>query len=295
MIETETTSAVVSRVQAGSATQADALPHGADNFGPRVSCVLPTVAWRVLEDGRLASHSPASCGFLKEVGRDSLVAELEPMDGVGALVLGVELHDGSRRFTGINERNREKCGNGTRITGEFCGPADRLLAEGSRVPELDVNTFRYRLPFDESVYEDWSAAGILKREVLDRVLTCPKCAAVATFRFACRQCGSGRLQHTLLAHHFACACVAPLSEFERDGQLACPNCRTKHLVAGTDFDYMPDDHECNSCGWTDRDLEQTGHCLNCDRRFPAHQAIEQELVGYDAQRLDVLALTANLG
>ena len=58
---------------------------------------------------------------------------------------------------------------------------------------------------------------------------------------------------------------------------------------------MPGESVCQTCGWHDRELEQTGHCLNCDHRFPAFQAIEEELVGYDAQRLDALALVPQLG
>ena len=99
----------------------------------------------------------------------------------------------------------------------------------------------------------------------------------------------------MLAHHFACAFVAPLTEFDNEETLKCPNCQTKHLVAGTDFEYMPGDNECDVCGWTDRELEQTGHCLNCDSRFAAHKAVEQELVGYHVERLASLADIADLG
>lgn len=297
MTEYETDTAILDCVELANgqpgAVAANAATVSRDS-AQRRACALPAAAWEVLDDGRLASRTPTGIGLVTEVGRESVVVELNSVATTGLLAVGVE-RDGRREFLGVTERSREPAITGVRMTGVFSGIADRLLADKSRVPRLDLETFRYDLPFSDAVYESWCQAGIFEREVLDRVLTCPKCAAVATFRFACRQCGSGRLEHTTLMHHFACAFVAPADDFDDGEQLVCPNCRTRHLVAGTDFEYMPGDHACRPCGWTDRDLVQTGHCLNCDRRFPAHQAIEQELVGYDAQRLDVLALTADLG
>ncbi len=134
----------------------------------------------------------------------------------------------------------------------------------------------------------------MKRIVLDRVLLCPSCNAVPTFRFGCRKCQSGRLEQPFLVHHFACAHVGPLKDFETDVSLKCPKCQTKHLIAGTDFEYSPAEHTCLDCGWKDFELEQTGHCLNCESRFPIHKAVEQELVGYYAEQLDSLALVSGL-
>lgn len=289
MIDYESDSAVLDLVESVSAERCNDTGHP-----QRKSCEIPAVVWEVLVDGRLSSSS-SHVGVLREIGPDSIVLELDRPTETGQMVVGLERGQEGSEFVGATERTRETCERGVRVTGALTGIASRLLAGETRVPQLNPETFRYSLPFDEAVYQSWCDAGILQPEVLDRVLTCPKCTAVATFRFACKQCGSGRVQHSMLMHHFACAFVAPADQFQQGGTLACPNCRTQHLVAGTDFEYMPGDNQCRSCGWTDRDLTQTGHCLNCDRRFPAHQAIEQELVGYDAQRLDVLALTANLG
>ena len=289
MNEYESDSAVLDLVESVSADRGSDAGHR-----QRKSCEIPAVVWEVLVDGRL-SASPPGVGVLCEVGPDSVVLKLDRSVETGQMAAGLERGQDGRQFVGVSERRRESCDRGVRVTGTVSGVASRLLTEESRLPVLDPDTFQYTLPFDDSVYESWCDAGILRPETLDRVLTCPKCTAVATFRFACKQCGSGRVQHAMLMHHFACAFVAPADQFQQDGTLACPNCRTPHLVAGTDFEYMPGDNQCRSFGSTDRDLTQTGHCLNCDRRFPAHQAIEQELVGYDAQRLDVLALTADLG
>ena len=257
---------------------------------------LPLTAFAVRDDGILLAET-ARLGKLVELGQQSLLFELDGTVPVerSCLVLSVVTSSDTVRHVGVTVRESEAGRGCRRVRGAVAGLADHILSHNARIPALDLRRFNYRLPFKDEVYASWCDAGILKPVVLDRLLSCPQCHSVATFRFACRKCGSARLERTLLVHHYACAWVGPVEDFEGGVSLKCPNCRTQHLVAGTDFEYMPGENICQVCGWHDRELEQTGHCLNCDHRFPAFQAIEEELVGYDAQRLDVLALLPKLG
>ena len=210
------------------------------------------------------------------------------------LVIGVSNDAGQVGYVGVTvayDRFRAE----TRIVCAVRGGiAESILAEHGRVPALDQRRFQFKRPYSDEIYQSWVEVGILQRVVLDRVLLCPSCKGVPTFRFACRKCRSGRLEHPLLVHHFACAHVAPLAEFETDVSMKCPKCQTRHLIAGTDFEYAPAQYTCLDCGWIDYELEQTGHCLHCESRFPLHRAVEQELVGYDVERLDALALISEL-
>ena len=276
--------------QAPASPIIDATRHN-ERTERRLTRVLPLVAWSVRADGQLDESAPYG-GFLKDISTDGVEFELHSESPIAqsTFVIGVECPDSVTRYAGISVRHRSECANGTRFGAAFDGIANSVLEERCRKPFLDEKLFQYRLPFPATVYESWEAAGILKRSVLDRVMLCPRCRSVPTFRFACRNCRSGRLDHSLLIHHFPCAFVAPSTDFERGEDLVCPKCLTKKLVAGTDFEFMPGEFTCRGCGWKDQDLEQTGHCLNCETRFAAHQAAEEELVGYDAQRLDPLAL-----
>jgi hypothetical protein len=257
---------------------------------------FPLTAFAVRDDGFILPGS-SRLGKLIELGQQSLLFELDGEAPVerSSLVLSINLSATETRHAGVVVRETETRQGLRRIRATIAGQADHMLSHHARLPALDLKLFRYRLPFSVAVYDSWCEAGILKKVVLDRLLSCPKCHSVATFRFACRQCRSARLEKTLLIHHYACAWVGPVEDFETGSTMKCPNCRTQHLVAGTDFEYMPGESLCQACGWHDRELEQTGHCLNCDHRFPAFQAIEEELVGYDAQRLDALALLPQLG
>jgi hypothetical protein len=262
----------------------------------RATCVLPLTATFVRADGMLLDGSRA--GFSKNISRDGIEFELSGCESLASssVLLGVECPDGEIRFAGVANRHLAKCETGLRCGGDFSGVAHTMLEQSARVPLLDNEQFRFGMHFPEAVYRSWEVAGILKRTVLDRVLLCPKCQSVPTFRFACRSCGAGRLNHDLLIHHYACAYVGPAEQFEASEEsLVCPKCRTKHLAVGTDFEYAPGEFVCHSCGWHDHDLEQTGHCLSCEHRFPIHQSVEEELVGYDVERLDPLALLSDLG
>lgn len=260
---------------------------------PRTT-LATVVAYPLREDGLLIDQPRR--GSLTSLRGDEFNFELEEPQPVRRtpMVLGVSTLDGQTGYAGVvvaYDRFRAEARLVCAIRG---GIGETILSEEGRVPSLDQHRFQFKRPFSDEIYASWEAVGILQKTVLDRVLLCPGCKAVPTFRFACRKCRSGRLKHPLLVHHFACAHVGPLSEFETDISLKCPKCQTKHLIAGTDFEYAPAEHICLDCGWKDYELEQTGHCLNCELRFPIHKAVEQELVGYDAERLDVLALVSEL-
>lgn len=260
---------------------------------PRTS-IATVVAYPIREDGLLLDQPRR--GALTSFRGDEFNFDLEEPQAVkrAPMVLGVSTLDGVTGYAGVivaYDRFRADARLVCAIRG---GIGEAILAEEGRVPSLDEQRFQFKRPYSDDIYASWEAVGILKKTVLDRVLLCPGCKAVPTFRFACRKCRSGRLEHPLLVHHFACAHVGLLKDFETEVSLKCPKCQTRHLIAGTDFEYAPAEYTCLDCGWKDYELEQTGHCLNCELRFPIHKAVEQELVGYDADRLDALALVPGM-
>lgn len=263
----------------------------------RRTVVLPLTAMFVRSDGMVLNETRA--GFSKNLSPSGTAFELSGTESLASstVLLGIDLPGIGTRFAGVTNGHIETCKVGLRCGGEFAGVAHTMLQQESRIPILNNDRYRFEMRFSEEIYQSWENAGVLKRTVLDRILLCPKCDSVPTFRFACRSCGAGRLTHELLIHHYACAYVGPADDFSTDSprSLACPKCRTRHLAVGTDFEYAPGEFHCHGCGWHDRDLEQTGHCLSCEHRFPIHQSVEEELIGYDVERLDPLAVLQNLG
>jgi hypothetical protein len=177
-----------------------------------------------------------------------------------------------------------------RVEGQFGGFAQELLLPDKLTPAFDPQTCQMTRQFPSLMLNKWADAGVLTRSVWDRVKVCPRCAGLPSYRQGCRACGSIRLDNQRLIHHFACAHVGPVADFDEQGELACPKCRTRHLVVGADYEYLTGPYQCLDCNWNDTELEQVARCLRCDFRFPAHQATERELGAYHAHRLDPLAI-----
>ncbi len=79
-----------------------------------------------------------------------------------------------------------------------------------------------------------------------------------------RQClGEARIARSSLriAH------IGAESEFHQNGEIACPKCRQKGLVAGSDFEVVPGGFACSDCGSRTSEPQLIGHCLSCQHRF----------------------------
>jgi hypothetical protein len=214
-----------------------------------------------------------------------------------AFLLGVQMPQGGVRHAGVIVQRIENLENGTqKCACEFGGPAEDILRLGAMTPEFSQQLMAFVLPHGPTIYDNWTQAGVMQKSLIDRVLVCPRCTVLPTFRNACRKCKSGRVTNDKLVHHFTCAYVGLLSEFESNntGGLICPKCRVRNLVVGSDYEYLTGQYRCQSCGWRDSDAEVVGHCLKCSNRFDLQQARELELYLYDVHRLDALAITAQL-
>lgn len=176
------------------------------------------------------------------------------------------------------------------IGGRFGGLAQRIVEVANQEPILSPQTLQYARELPDEVLDHWADLGVLESMVLDRVLVCPKCHGLPTFRQGCRRCGSARVKSDQLVQHFACAYVGPVEEFEKNGTMVCPKCRARSLVIGADYECLNGPYRCEDCGWGDTELELVGQCLSCSFRFPKEQAHEREMRGYRAHRLDPLAL-----
>ncbi|MBI1337545.1 MAG: hypothetical protein GC164_11345 [Phycisphaera sp.] len=258
---------------------------------PRFRLDRPVVVLPVLPDGS-PDVEHASKGATLDVARGGLQLDIEARAALregASLAVGVEQAGGGVAYEGVVVRHIRQRNGHVAFGGVFAGDAHRLLETGSRLPAFSPDKLAYDLPGSNQVYDKWAQAGVLKPVLMDHVQVCPRCGGLPTFRMGCRRCGSGRLVEDQLIHHFACANVDLASKYEVDGMLKCPKCRTKKLVVGSDYEYLTT-HRCLACRWSDYEPTRVGHCLRCSLRFAGHEAVERELVGYDAQRLDVLAL-----
>ena len=204
----------------------------------------------------------------------------------GSLLVGVEDETGQTHFAGVNVRYRkEGTASAAYLGAAFGGPAEQILESPGLKPRFNAHSLRLEYAVPQRVLEHWVDAGILVRNLSDRLKVCPRCDSLPTFRDGCRQCSSARVQHDQLIHHFACAHVDLANKFQQEQSLVCPKCRTDRLVAGADFEYLRGECRCQDCQWHDTLLDTIGHCLKCDHRFAAEQARVQDVHVYRANKL----------
>lgn len=251
-------------------------------------------AFAVLPDGKPDVEHLAT-GAVIDVSKGGIGLELDRSQAPTTrdLIVGVEDENGAFHFAGAQVK-RQSDGNSpvVRVGCRIGGIAAELLEVESEQPKFDRETMTFRSRFDEDVLEAWRRVGVLEPFFVDRVELCPRCGSLPTFRPACRQCGSAAVENDVLIHHFACAHVGPVSDFEKGPDLVCPKCRQRQLIVNSDFDYVAGPYRCRECQWTDMELESMGRCLACGHQFPASEAKLQDLRGYHARRLEPLAIDA---
>ena len=57
-------------------------------------------------------------------------------------------------------------------------------------------------------------------------------------------------------------------------------------MEGADFKLLDGSLQCSRCGDSNAELAPVGSCLHCDVRFPMNEAAEENLIGYQTNRLD---------
>lgn len=253
----------------------------------------PIFAIPVLPDGSPADAYIAE-GFSIDVSVSGLQFEVTGIDRLPSrhLLVGVEGVDTVLYFATVEARHVETTDLGIRVGGQFATGERDLIRREHIEPAFNPHSRRFQMAMSVDTISKWVEFGILRATLLDRVLICPQCEAIPTFRHGCRICGSVRLHTRPLIHHFACAHVGYVSDFEQEGSIICPKCRTRNLIVGADYEHLAGPHRCLDCDWSDTDLELVGQCLKCEFRFPMHEALEEDLIGYHVNRLDPLALIA---
>ncbi len=210
------------------------------------------------------------------------------------LVVGVSLPGKPRQFAAMAIQSQHEVDDAVRIVASPIENANEdLLSEHCLSPQIDPTRFRFCYGCDEGILQLWESLGVVRRYLVDRVLVCPGCNSVPTWRHACPTCGSARYSRERLLHHYACAHVDHGSAFESEsGSLRCPKCRASRLVVGSDFEYIMGPLTCFDCQDSGGQPTLACMCHQCHERFEPDDARELELFGYHADRLNLSELAA---
>ncbi len=258
---------------------------------PRFFVTKSAIAIPVLPDFA-PDRSLRAEGFTSDVSQSGLGFEVAGLDRLPSklLLVGVEADDGNLYFATVEARNWTELPGRLRIGGRFVEAQRDLLRPENLMPMFQPKTQKFATGIPSETLFKWAELGIFRPVLVDRQFVCPKCGGLPTFRYGCRSCGSVHIASQQLLHHFACAYVGIIDEFEHQGEMICPKCRTRGLVVGADFEHLNGPYHCLDCNWSDTDTELVGDCIGCHWRFPFQQAGEEEMIGFHVNRLDPLAL-----
>lgn len=166
------------------------------------------------------------------------------------------------------------------------GCGDALLAPRNLTAQYDLREQRYVLGFPSEVLNAWQQLGVLGYRPQGAVSTCPECASIPVFRTGCPGCASTLLAPAWLIHHYRCGYTGLAPDWRGRRIVECPGCKSHRLSTGAEF-LCREGHRCSACGWAGMELETFGHCRRCWSDFPSYRAIQREVPGYVAQRLDL--------
>jgi hypothetical protein len=256
----------------------------------RYDITVPVTCFPVL-DSREVSDNCTLVGIGLDIGVGGmkvLVDNIKPHVGM-EVVVAIEFSPGDFRFRGGIVVSTVAVASGHEMSIDFRGFMHEVFENEHIIPQLDRDGLCYGLPYSESVLASLCKIGAATSVELDRMLLCPNCQSIPTFRFGCSLCLSSNVKASRMIHHFACANVDFVEVFEQEDELCCPKCLMRRMIIGSDYEYLEGPKMCFDCGQANLEKIQIGHCLSCENRFPAANAYDMKVMGYRVTGMDILA------
>ncbi|KPV62249.1 MAG: hypothetical protein AOA66_1411 [Candidatus Bathyarchaeota archaeon BA2] len=131
--------------------------------------------------------------------------------------------------------------------------------------------------FLESLFE----AGIVKRELYDKILYCPYCnSANISIHYCCPHCRSFNIKKSALIEHIPCGYIEIEERFQKGDKLVCPRCHKELNRPGVNYHKAGVWCACNECGRS-FDIPVPAHfCRDCRKSFIFEESIYKEAYSY---------------
>ncbi len=157
----------------------------------RFALQRPAVVFSLALDAAIDPEKPVY-GASREISESGILLQLSggEFQVSQELLVGLNLEGQQVQYAGAIVR-RVVPGSGTQVLigAEFGGPADNVRAEQLLNLQFNSHSLEFETEPLETVLENWAEAGVASRTLLDRVLVCPKCAALPTFGVSGRRFG----------------------------------------------------------------------------------------------------------
>jgi len=166
-----------------------------------------------------------------------------------------------------------------------------VSGELSKVNPVYDPKYGYRYPVVDAIVGDPSStdellqslfeAGVLKRELYDKIVYCPSCnTANVSMHYCCPHCRSFDVRKSALIEHIKCGYIDTEEHFRKDDKLVCPRCRKELTKPDVDYHKAGVWCTCNECGKS-FDIPVSAHfCRDCHRNFTFEEALYKDVYSY---------------
>jgi transcription elongation factor Elf1 len=136
-------------------------------------------------------------------------------------------------------------------------------------------------PKDRKFLDELYEAGVLRRELYDRIIYCPSCGSpnVSTL-YCCPYCRSIDIRRSSLVEHVECGYIDTEEKFNAKGKLICPKCHKELIEPEIDYREAGVWCTCNKCGKSFDIPVPTHFCRECGERFPFEKALIEDAYAY---------------
>ncbi len=139
--------------------------------------------------------------------------------------------------------------------------------------------------------------GLITGKFHERIYLCNKCSGgFLSFREVCPSCHSSDSNTEDLVHHFPCAYIGPMSDFEDQykNELNCPKCNKNLRHIGVDYDKPSVIHHCNQCKADFQDLLVHAKCICCGVDTEVQFLIPKKVKKYEIMKKGKLAAISGI-
>ncbi len=161
-------------------------------------------------------------------------------------------------------------------------------ATGPIYPKIQPFLSKYRIDAIK-LLEKAAKMGLLKREVYDKVITCPKCGSLRLIaRLHCPRCGSKNIESARILVHELCGYAGIELDFKKEEELVCPNCGRP---IDEDYQVLGELFSCLDCGHRFPVPDVKFECAECKEGFEAQKARYAPIYSYEIipEKLGVIA------
>ena len=142
---------------------------------------------------------------------------------------------------------------------------------------------------------DWAEReGLIWPDLQERIYVCSSCSGgFLSFREVCPHCKSSNVEGEDLVHHFPCAYIGPVSDFQMEDSsvLNCPKCNKDLHHIGVDYDKPAVINHCNNCDSIFQDVYVKAKCMNCESDMDVQYLKSRNINAYKLTKKGRLSIT----